>query len=111
MHGPVDHDAGEHQPVTHEAIMDRLMRGEDRFARIEGQQARIIELLEPIPQMKADIVSARDISADVKEIVSAWATVKNMGRFAKWVGPVAVMFAAIVLWGRMALAAIARALN
>lgn len=105
-------------PVTHEAIMERLEAGNDRFRKLEeqhaqiiGQQVAILELLEPIPQIKADITAANETAQEVKEIVSAWSTVKNVGRFAKWVGPVAIMLAALVLWGRWALSAIVRALN
>lgn len=71
----------------------RLASGERRFSAIEDQLSNIISLLEPLPQMKADIAKTKEDVSETKEIMVAYSTVKNVGRFIKWVAPI---FAAIV---------------
>lgn len=70
--------------VTHEDIADRidhvegrLDKGEVRFLAVEKKLDEVLELLKVLPAMQADI-------AETKEIVEAYSTVKNMGRFLKW---------------------------
>lgn len=62
----------------HQAIIDRLERGERKFASIEESIAKILAAVEPIPDMKANVDAT-------KEIVQAWDAVKTGGRFLKWV--------------------------
>lgn len=67
--------------ATHEDIMDRLKRGEDRFAHIEAQQAAILDALKPLESVREDV-------AATKEIVEAWSAVKTAGNFLRWIGPI-----------------------
>lgn len=69
----------------------RLHRGEARFAQIEKQLEMIISCTEGLPAMQQDVAATR-------EIVEAWTTAKNIGRFLKWFGPVAAAAAAVLLW-------------
>ncbi len=76
--------------VTREDIDHRLEKGENRFSTIDNKLSEIADLLKPLPRMQEDI-------AATKELVEAWATVKNAGRFIKWTGTIAGAIVAIWL--------------
>ena len=76
--------------VTHEDIAVQLKHGEERFTKIEAALKRIEHAVAPVPAMRADI-------AATKEIVEAWQTAKNAGRFIKWLGGISAAIAALIL--------------
>lgn len=76
--------------VTREDIDNRLEKDEGRLSDIDSKLSEIAELLKPLPEMQKDI-------AATKELVEAWATVKNAGRFIKWTGTIAGAIVAIWL--------------
>ena len=76
--------------VSHEDIDNRLEKDEGRLSDIDSKLSEIAELLKPLPEMQKDI-------AATKELVEAWATVKNAGRFIKWTGTIAGAIVAIWL--------------
>ncbi len=43
--------------TTHEDIMDRLKRGEDRFRNVEAQQTAILAALEPLKDVREDVAA------------------------------------------------------
>lgn len=61
------------------------IRGE--FAEIRGQLADVLKALEPLPQMKRDIATAKKNGASTKELVEAWNAVKTGGKFVRWIAP------------------------
>ena len=63
--------------IGHEQIMARIEAGDLRFASIERGLARVLEAVEPLPEMK------RSVDA-TKEIVEAWDAVKTGGKFVRW---------------------------
>lgn len=84
-------------PVTHEDIKDmlvahddRLRTGESRFAKIESVLQEIAQAVKPIPQMQTDIAATKDA-------VEVIATVKNVGRFIEWMGPIAAIIATFIV--------------
>lgn len=76
-----------------------LAHGDVRFSMLDCALAEIKEHVLHIPQMRREI-------AETREIVEAWNTAKNTGRFIKWVGVIAAaltaswVFLREVLWGR-----------
>lgn len=85
--------------ATHDDIMDRLGRGDDRFRRIEEQQAAILAALEPLKGVREDV-------AATKEIVEAWAAVKTMGKFIKWAGGLILVVSGVLVAMKSGLATI-----
>lgn len=86
---------------SHADIMRQLQNGAERFTKLETLLSTVIEKVEPIPQMQADIAEAKKDIAATKEIVEAWGAIKTVGRFVKW--------ASGVLAGCLALLAIMKA--
>lgn len=74
-------------------ILEKLERGNQRFAMIEKQLEKIVEKLEPIPQMQRDIAQTRDI-------VEAWGAIKTIGKGIRWVAGIFTACGAIgaVVW-------------
>lgn len=80
-------------------IIQRLDKGQERFRVIDENMRAILRAVEDVRDemkaMKAEVEKT-------KEIVEAWQTVKNAGRFTKWaggiIGTVAVALAALKGW-------------
>lgn len=87
---------------NHADIMRQLQNGAERFTKLETLLSTVIEKVEPIPQMQADIAEAKKDIAATKEIVEAWGAIKTAGKFIKW--------ASGVLAGFLAIAAVMRAI-
>lgn len=73
--------------MTEREDADRA-HGDVRFTALDRTLAEIKAHVQHIPQMRKDI-------AETREIVAAWNTVKNGGRFVKWMGGIAAAFAAM----------------
>ena len=80
------------QAPTHLQIMERLDRGNERFERIEQDNA---ELLKIVREMQATLTNQTSEIAKMREIVEAWGAVKTAGRFIKWLGGIIAALAAI----------------
>lgn len=74
--------------MTEEDIVRRFDDGSERMRELDDKISKVLELLEPLPQMKADIETAMKDSETVKDLVQAWNAVKTGGKFVKWVAPV-----------------------
>lgn len=79
--------------MTEQDIIQRLDKGQERFRVIDENMRAILRAVEDVRDemkaMKAEVEKT-------KEIVEAWQTVKNAGRFTKWAsGIVAAIGAAI----------------
>ena len=83
--------------VTHEAIMERLERGDEKFDRLFAALSKIEEAVEPIPGIKEDV-------GKTKEIVEAWAAVKTVGRFMKWAASIIAAAGVLIVCARHAAA-------
>lgn len=77
-----------------EEVAARLARGEERFRTIEGKLDQLLKVVECIPAIQSDLADVKEDAAKTKEIVEAWSTVKNMGRFIKWTGVIATALTA-----------------
>lgn len=73
---------------SHADIMDQLSKGSERFSRLETLLATVIEKVELIPQMQADIAAAKADITETRELVEAWTAIKTAGKFVKWAGGV-----------------------
>jgi hypothetical protein len=73
--------------MTEDDIKARFDEGSRQFREIHGQLGKVLEALEPIPQMKLDIAQAKKDGESTKELVEAWNAVKTGGKFVKWVAP------------------------
>ena len=80
----------------HTDIMLQLQAGSERFTRIETLLSTVIEKVEPIPTMQADIAAAKIDIAATKEIVEAWGAIKTAAKFIKWAGSIGAAILAIV---------------
>jgi len=89
---------------THGDIYDRLARGEDRFASVDDKLDRIIRTQASfgaqITEIKAAMADVKETADATKDVVEAWDTARNVGRFVKW--------ASGLLAGLIAIAAAAR---
>lgn len=74
---------------TIQELVNRLEMGEQRFRSIEDKLDKICAATAPIEEMKKDVSATKDI-------VEAWATVKNAGRFIKWLSGVVLAFVAMI---------------
>jgi len=86
--------------VTHDQVDARvrvvenaLAAGVARFNNLDCKIDAIATSLENLPQMQEDISATKDL-------VAAWATVKNTGRFVKWIGGIAAAIVAITMFVR-----------
>ena len=83
---------------NHADVIRRLEAGNHRFVEIEKRLDHIdsqFELIKSVVESNRELASAvrqiPEIAASVaqtKELVEAWSTVKNVGRFTKWVAPI-----------------------
>lgn len=73
--------------MTTEDIVARFDEGSRQFAEMRKQLDDVLKALEPLPQMRTDIQTAKDDSAQVKELVEAWNAVKTGGKFVRWIAP------------------------
>lgn len=80
---------------SHADIMRQLQNGAERFTKLETLLSTVIEKVEPIPQMQADIAEAKKDIAATKEIVEAWSAVKTVGKFLKWASGIIAAVTAI----------------
>lgn len=69
-----------------------------------GYQPSHADILHEIRGMRSDIADLtaivepiRDDVADIKEMAGVWQTVKNLSRFAKWIGGLATAVTAVFL--------------
>lgn len=87
--------------VTHTDIMLRLKAGDARFARIEKMlremNKRSLENADKLATAAADAEQAKKAAAETKEIVEAWTTVKNAGRFVKWFSGIVTALGVIII--------------
>ena len=74
---------------------ERLAQGSERFMSIETKLESIVEALEPLPEMKANITQMQQDIAATKELVEAWNAVKTGGKFVTWLGAITAALAAI----------------
>ena len=72
-------------------LEERLRKGDARFESMEGQLKAIAAAVSGVPEMQADVAATR-------EIVEAWNTAKNLGRFLKWIGPILAAIAGAYIW-------------
>lgn len=82
-----------YSPHVQKALMDRLERGDAKFDEMAAAIAKIGEAVKPIEQISHDVEKT-------KEIVEAWAAVKTIGKFLKWVAPIAAILGAFLLWAK-----------
>lgn len=75
--------------MTDEEIKKRFDDGNRQFKEIRDQLGAILKALEPLPQMKRDIATAKKNGASTKELVEAWNAVKTGGKFVRWIAPLA----------------------
>lgn len=78
-------------------VSARLARGEERFSHIEEKLDRLLEAVSSIPEIQADLAEVKGDTAKTKEIVEAWAAVKNVGRFLKWFAGIVAALSAIIV--------------
>jgi len=78
------------EQATHDDIMQALARGSERFDAMERSINAIAQQTSAIPQMQTDL-------AETRELVEAWDTVKNAGRFIKWFSGIVVALAALAV--------------
>lgn len=69
-------------------IERRFEEGSKQFRELRGMLDNVLAALEPLPQMKEDIATAKQDAEKVKDLVEAWSAVKAGGKFVKWVAPV-----------------------
>lgn len=74
--------------MTNDEIRERFEQGSRNFEEIREQLNKVLEALEPLPQMKIDIAVAKKDAETVKDLVEAWNAVKTGGKFIKWVAPI-----------------------
>lgn len=74
--------------MTNDDIRERFEQGSKNFEEIREQLNKVLEALEPLPQMKLDIAVAKKDAETVKDLVEAWNAVKTGGKFIKWVAPI-----------------------
>lgn len=74
--------------MTNEEIRERFEDGSRKFAALDEKLEKVLEALEPIPQMKVDLETAKKDSETVKDLIEAWNAVKTGGKFVKWVAPI-----------------------
>lgn len=65
-----------------------LAHGDARLSAIDKALKGIMEHVQHIPEMREQIAETRDI-------VEAWSTAKNVGRFIKWAGGILAALAAM----------------
>lgn len=87
--------------MTEEDIVRRFDDGSEKMRELDDKISKVLELLEPLPQMKLDIETAMKDSETVKDIVQTWNALKTGGRFVKWIGP--IVGGAIGAWGAVKL--------
>lgn len=75
--------------MTDEEIERRFAESSKHFAEIRSDIAKVLKALEPLPQMKRDIATAKKNGASTKELVEAWNAVKTGGKFVRWIAPLA----------------------
>lgn len=80
-----------------ERVSARLARGEERFAHIEEKLDRLLAAVSSIPEIQADLAEVKGDTAKTKEIVEAWAAVKNVGKFLKWFAGIVAAVSAIIV--------------
>lgn len=73
--------AGDRKDITHEDIMARLERGDERFREIA-------KLLEELPEMRSDLKANTAAIKRMAEIQDAWITIKGTGNSIIWLGKV-----------------------
>lgn len=74
--------------MTNEEIRERFEDGSRKFAALDEKLEKVLEALEPIPQMKIDLETTKKDSETVKDLIEAWNAIKTGGKFVKWVAPI-----------------------
>lgn len=112
MRQPSHSDISDKIDADAERVSARLARGEERFAHIEEKLDRLLAAVSSIPEIQADLAEVKGDTAKTKEIVEAWAAVKNVGRFMKWtagiVTAIGVILTGIVITIKLAAAYLVR---
>lgn len=94
MNGAQNMALRQEKQVSHEDIVERLERGDNRFRCIEEKMDAILNSLEGI----------RSEVGATKEIVEAWGAVKTAGKFIKWLGGVVAAAIAILVAAKAGIA-------
>ncbi|MDZ7894223.1 MAG: hypothetical protein U5M50_04200 [Sphingobium sp.] len=78
--------------MTDRDIIARLAQGDKRFDMIDSKMDQVLAMM---TDLQNDMAKVKADAAETKEIVEAWSTVKNVGKFIKWAGALATAIAGI----------------
>jgi len=91
---------------SHADIYAQLEVGRKRFATMDEKLDQIIAAQASLAEAQGDMArqlgEVKETADATKDVVEAWDTARNVGRFIKWVAP--VMTAIVVAWGAIVFA-------
>lgn len=94
------------ESATQQQILESLANGSKRFAALEKMiednskvSKECADQLKLLPELKQDIENTAAKVDEMKEMLEAWDTIKNVARFVKWMASLLAAFA--VIWAAM----------